>query len=77
MSDAPQLPTLAQLLKHQGLVGTGGEAKVRIQAGEVIVNGEVETRRGRRLRPGDVIEFGDTILELPTEDELESETGAP
>lgn len=48
---------LAQFLKHEGLVGTGGEAKFRIQAGEVQVNGEVETRRGRALRDGDVVLF--------------------
>ena len=51
--------TLGQALKIWGLVGTGGEAKVLIQFGEVLVNGEVETRRGRRLQPGDVVEVGD------------------
>lgn len=50
---------LDQYLKWQGLVGTGGEAKHRIQAGEVRVNGEVETRRGRKLRDGDVVKVGD------------------
>ena len=39
--------TLDALIKAAGLAGTGGEAKVRIQGGEVKVNGEVETRRGR------------------------------
>ena len=39
--------TLDALMKAAGLAGTGGEAKVRIQGGEVKVNGEVETRRGR------------------------------
>ena len=42
-----------------GLVGTGGEAKTRIQSGEVIVNGEVETRRRKQLSVGDRIEIGD------------------
>ncbi|MFM9109332.1 MAG: RNA-binding S4 domain-containing protein [Prochlorococcaceae cyanobacterium] len=46
---------LDQFLKWQGLVGTGGEAKLRIQAGDVRVNGERETRRGRQLQPGDVV----------------------
>lgn len=50
--------TLGQALKASALVGTGGEAKVLIQMGEVRVNGEVETRRGRKLRPGDVVEVG-------------------
>lgn len=49
---------LDQFLKHQGLVGTGGEAKVRIQSGEVLVNGEPETRRRKKLASGDVIEIG-------------------
>ena len=49
--------TLAQFLKIRCLVGSGGEAKIRIQEGEVVVNGEVETRRGRKLSAGDVVEF--------------------
>ena len=44
---------LEALLKFEGLTGTGGEAKERIQAGQVTVNGEVCTQRGRKLRPGD------------------------
>ena len=56
--------TLGQALKASDIVGSGGEAKVRIQAGEVLVNGEVETRRGRRLFPGDVVEVGDERLEV-------------
>ena len=51
-------------MKVANIVGTGGEAKVVIQAGEVTVNGEVETRRGRRLREGDVVEVGDERLEV-------------
>jgi ribosome-associated protein len=45
-------------------VQSGGEAKVLVQSGEVRVNGEVETRRGRRLRAGDVVEVGDEQLEI-------------
>ena len=56
--------TLGRALKAAGLVGTGGEAKVLIQAGEVSVNGEAETRRGRRLEEGDVVEVGDERLEI-------------
>jgi ribosome-associated protein len=56
--------TLGQALKAADVVGSGGEAKVLIQAGEVLVNGEVETRRGRKLLPGDVIEVGDETLEV-------------
>ena len=56
--------TLGQALKASNLVGSGGEAKVVIQAGEVRVNGTVETRRGRKLEEGDVVEVGDGRLEV-------------
>lgn len=46
---------LDQFLKYQGLVGTGGEAKLRIQRGDVQVNGSIETRRGRQLALGDAV----------------------
>ena len=48
---------LDQALKWEGFVATGGEAKLRIQGGEVQVNGCVETRRGLQLKAGDVIEL--------------------
>lgn len=48
---------LQDLLKLGNLVETGGEAKERIQAGEARVNGEVCTQRGRKIRPGDRVEF--------------------
>ena len=60
----PEGTTLGQALKAASLVGSGGEAKVLIQAGEVTVNGEAETRRGRRLQEGDVVEVGDERLEV-------------
>jgi ribosome-associated protein len=46
---------LDQFLKLAGVVRSGGEAKQLIQSGGVMVNGEVETRRGRKLRHGDVV----------------------
>jgi len=49
---------LGQLLKLAGLVDSGADAKSVLSAGEVRVNGEVETRRGRQLRRGDVVEHG-------------------
>ena len=62
--------TLGQVLKAAGVAGTGGEAKVLIQYGEVRVNGGVETRRGHKIQSGDVIEVGDEAsgterLEVP------------
>lgn len=44
---------LQDLLKFASLVSTGGEAKIIIQEGEVKVNGEVCTQRGKKIRPGD------------------------
>ena len=53
---------LGQALKAAGLVGSGVEAKDIILDGLVTVNGEVETRRGRKLYDGDVVSFeGETI----------------
>ena len=48
---------LDQYLKFNGWVESGGEAKMKIRAGEGLVNGVVETRRGRQLNSGDVIEI--------------------
>ena len=48
---------LQELLKLANLVGTGGEAKIVIQNGDVSVNGEVCTMRGKKIRPGDKVAF--------------------
>ena len=50
--------TLDALLKASGWAPSGGAAKQLIAAGELRVNGEVETRRGRKLRAGDRVEMG-------------------
>ena len=55
---------LGQALKLAGLVSSGVEAKIVIQNGEVTVNGEVDTRRGKKLVPGDTFEFDGTIVEV-------------
>ena len=55
---------LEALLKFEGLVETGGEAKERIQDGEVSVNGEVCTMRGKKIRPGDQVTLDDLRLEV-------------
>lgn len=47
---------LDQFLKLSGIAGTGGQAKMMIQGGEISVNGEVEKRRRRKLAAGDVVE---------------------
>ena len=55
---------LGQLLKAAGLVESGGEAKALLSSSDVRVNGELETRRGRQLHPGDVISVGDTSVRI-------------
>lgn len=57
MQDAEPTIHLDQFLKAHGLVGTGGQAKMVIQGGEVLLNGQVETRRRKQLREGDLVEF--------------------
>ena len=50
--------TLDALLKATGLASSGGAAKVLIAAGAALVNGEPESRRGRKLRAGDEVRVG-------------------
>ena len=56
--------TLDALLKASGLASSGGEAKLLIQQGGVLVNGEVDLRRGRKLRAGDEVAVGDRRVAL-------------
>jgi ribosome-associated protein len=56
-STEPESIRLDQFLKLSDVAATGGQAKLMIQDGEVRVNGEVETRRKRKLFPGDTVEF--------------------
>ncbi|MGX1902468.1 S4 domain-containing protein YaaA [Thermolongibacillus altinsuensis] len=51
--------TLGQLLKLTNVIETGGMAKRFLQTHEVLVNGELEQRRGRKLKPEDVVEIRD------------------
>ena len=51
---------LDQFLKLANLVGSGGEAKVLIKDGAVLVNGEVEIRHGRKLQAGDEVVVADS-----------------
>jgi ribosome-associated protein len=50
--------TLGDALKWAGVVSTGGQAKLLVRGGTVLVNGVVERRRGRRLSPGDRVAVG-------------------
>lgn len=60
---------LDQFLKWVGAVSTGGEAKLLIQDGEVLVNDQVETRRGRKLVPGDVVRVRGQSYEVAEDEE--------
>ncbi len=66
---------LGQFLKLAGMVGTGGEAKRLIQNGQVLVNGEVETRRKRQLHAGDEVVLGDQVYIVVVEGEDETAPG--
>lgn len=58
---------LDSLLKYAALVGTGGEAKYVIGEGMVLVNGEVCTQRGKKIRPGDHVSFDRFEIEVAAE----------
>lgn len=58
---------LGQFLKLANLIDTGADAKLVIADGLVAVNDEPETRRGRQLRDGDVVELGGISVQIKTE----------
>jgi ribosome-associated protein len=55
---------LKQLLKLADLVTSGGEAKTVIGDGQVLVDGEVELRKACKIRAGQVVQFGDTVINI-------------
>ena len=55
---------LDALLKFANLVSSGGEAKIRIAEGEVLVNGAPCTMRGKKLRPGDTVELDGEAVQI-------------
>lgn len=58
---------LFKILKFEGLASTGGEAKSFIAEGLVVVNGEIETRKSKKMYAGDVIEFAEQQYTLELE----------
>lgn len=58
---------LGQALKLAGLVESGVDAKIEIQEGSVKVNGEVEVQRGKKICPGDVIEYDGQKIKVVNE----------
>jgi ribosome-associated protein len=55
---------LYKILKFEGMVGTGGEAKMVISEGQVLVNGKVETRKRKKIVAGDTIEFDKETIRI-------------
>lgn len=55
---------LYKILKFEGLVPSGGVAKLAIDSGDVLVNGEVETRRRKKIVAGDIVEFNGEKIRL-------------
>ena len=59
---------LGQLIKLAGLVDNGVEAKYAIQNSLVLVNGQIDTRRGRKIVPGDIVKFKDEEIKVAAND---------
>lgn len=55
---------LAAFLKYTGVVPTGGQARLALAGGDVEVNGQPETRRGRTLHHGDMVRVGDLLFQV-------------
>ena len=64
LNEGEEYIRLDNALKLTGCTETGGQAKVVIQGGEVLLNGEICTMRGKKLRKGDKVEFNGTIIEV-------------
>lgn len=72
VSDAIEVPItgemirLGQLLKLAGVVDDGGQARSLIEDGSVKVDGQVDRRRGRQVRPGSQVQLGETRIQVTT-----------
>lgn len=55
---------LYKILKFEGIVSSGGEAKAVIDDGQVLVNGEIEKRKRKKIMSGDVIKYGDDEIKV-------------
>ena len=64
MTQAEDIIQLDQFMKITGMVSTGGQAKLVIQGGEVLLNGEVETRRKKKLHAGDKVTYAGRTFEV-------------
>ncbi len=55
---------LYKILKFEGMVSSGGEAKSVIAKGQILVNGKVETRKRKKIVSGDIVEFGEEKIHI-------------
>ncbi len=55
---------LYKLLKFEGMVSSGGEAKSVISDGQVLVNAKIETRKRKKIVSGDIVEFGNEKIQI-------------
>ena len=55
---------LYKILKFEGMVGSGGEAKTVVAAGHVLLNGQVETQKRKKIKAGDTIEFAEHKIRI-------------
>ena len=67
---------LNQLVKFAGFTKTGAEANVKIDLGEVYLNGEYCTKRGKKVKPGDIIEFENKKYKVVYDEEAAAEAEA-
>ncbi len=58
---------LYKILKFEGMVASGGEAKVVVAAGQVLVNGKIETQKRKKIVAGDTIEFNKEKIAINVE----------
>ncbi len=58
---------LFKILKFESMASSGGVAKLAIESGDVLVNGEVETRKRKKIMAGDVVEFNGEAIRLVVE----------
>ncbi len=72
---------LYKILKFENMVGSGGEAKAAVAAGHVLLNGQVETQKRKKIMAGDTIEFADEKIRIhlstQSSDEDHDVTGTP
>ncbi len=65
---------LYKILKFEGMVPSGGVAKLAIESGDVMVNDEIETRKRKKIVAGDIIEFNGDVIRIVIDDSRSTST---